>query len=47
MSKFDKYISAIDDIEPLTYMGYIEKIIGLTIESNGPAAQIGEICHCV
>lgn len=36
---------AIDKIEPLEFSGKVEKIIGLSIESAGPKAEIGEICR--
>lgn len=31
--------------EPYRYMGKIEKIIGMTIESSGPTCNIGDVCR--
>lgn len=40
---FAKYIKVID--EPLfKYMGKVVNVVGLTIESAGPAAKLGDIC---
>ena len=40
-----KYISAISDKRLVKYTGNITKVTGLTIESNGPMASIGELCY--
>lgn len=40
-----KYISAINDKRLVKYTGNITKVTGLTIESNGPMASIGELCY--
>lgn len=40
-----KYISAVEDKRFMKYTGNITKVTGLTIESNGPMATIGELCH--
>ncbi|NLU40678.1 MAG: flagellar protein export ATPase FliI [Firmicutes bacterium] len=37
--------AAIRATDPITANGRIKQVIGLTIESAGPAAQIGELCH--
>ncbi|MFO7151716.1 MAG: flagellar protein export ATPase FliI [Bacillota bacterium] len=46
MSKglFENYRAIIDRIDTLKIKGRISKIVGLTIESQGPPAEIGEIC---
>lgn len=38
------YVSAIRAKDPYSYLGRIDKIIGLMIESVGPVCSIGEIC---
>jgi flagellum-specific ATP synthase len=40
-----KYINAVEDKRFMKYTGNITKVTGLTIESNGPMATIGELCH--
>lgn len=40
-----KYINAVEDKRFMKYTGNITKVAGLTIESNGPMATIGELCH--
>ncbi|MDL2273078.1 flagellar protein export ATPase FliI [Oscillospiraceae bacterium OttesenSCG-928-G22] len=42
---FAKYSDILRDIDPLRYSGHVYKISGLTVESNGPAVKIGEMCH--
>ncbi len=40
-----KYISAVKDKRFMKYTGRITKVTGLTIESIGPMATIGELCY--
>lgn len=40
-----KYISAVKEKRFMKYTGKITKVAGLTIESNGPMATIGELCY--
>lgn len=40
----DKYLSLIDQIQTIQKHGKVIQVIGLTIESEGPNAKIGEIC---
>jgi flagellum-specific ATP synthase len=40
----DKYRRLVQETDLLEYSGNVSQIIGLTIESNGPAAKIGDIC---
>ncbi|MDR7856271.1 flagellar protein export ATPase FliI [Tissierella sp.] len=40
-----KYITAVKDKRFMKYTGKITKVAGLTIESNGPMATIGELCY--
>lgn len=41
----EKYINAIENKRFVKYTGEITKVAGLTIESNGPIATIGELCQ--
>ncbi len=40
-----KYIDSINEKRFVKYTGKITKVTGLTIESNGPMATIGELCY--
>ncbi len=40
-----KYKKLIDEVEVIRFTGRVERIVGLTIESVGPAVQQGEICR--
>ena len=39
-----KYKESIHNFNPLSYLGKISQIVGLTIESIGPQVSLGEIC---
>lgn len=39
-----KYIKALDKADGIRQTGRVKQVIGLVIESQGPSAQIGEIC---
>ncbi|MCX7614251.1 MAG: flagellar protein export ATPase FliI [Clostridiales bacterium] len=41
---FDIYQQALEKTNTLVYKGKVDKIIGMVIESNGPRANIGEVC---
>lgn len=40
----DKYMELIAEMEPVKKHGKVIQVIGLTIESKGPYAKIGELC---
>ncbi|MGI6707453.1 MAG: flagellar protein export ATPase FliI [Clostridia bacterium] len=40
-----KYRKALKRIDPIVYTGRVSQVIGLMVESSGPAVQMGEICH--
>jgi flagellum-specific ATP synthase len=40
-----KYRDLVREADLEEHSGYVSQIIGLTIESNGPAAKIGDICN--
>jgi flagellum-specific ATP synthase len=41
----DRYIARVAGIEPAPVIGKVARVVGLLIESNGPAASVGEICE--
>lgn len=40
-----KYRSILERSDFIEYSGKVSKVVGLTIESDGPEANIGELCH--
>jgi len=40
-----KYIEAIRQIDPVRVNGKVTQVIGLTVESEGPEASVGDVCH--
>jgi flagellum-specific ATP synthase len=40
-----KYKEIIDEVEVIKFTGHVERIIGLTIESVGPAVKYGDLCR--
>lgn len=40
-----KYRTLVQNIKPVTYLGRVSQIIGLTIESVGPHVSMGEMCR--
>lgn len=45
MSVFDKYTTVIERTETVRYIGRVQRVQGLLIESAGPQAVIGEVCQ--
>jgi flagellum-specific ATP synthase len=45
MGVFDKYTVRLSDLDPIKFTGVVERVQGLLIESNGPAAVVGELCQ--
>ena len=43
--EFKKYKTILDNLNPIQQNGTISQIIGLIIESYGPAASIGDVCY--
>jgi len=41
---FQKYHEVLEKTNLIEYIGKVTKVVGLTIESNGPEVNIGEIC---
>lgn len=42
---FDKYFTALNEAPTWTQKGRISQVVGLTIESNGPRVNLGELCE--
>ena len=42
---FEKYNMALADSDLIKYTGRVSQVIGLTIESQGPAVNLGELCN--
>ncbi|MDI6870349.1 MAG: flagellar protein export ATPase FliI [Bacillota bacterium] len=38
-------LEALDDFEPVRLLGKVSQVIGLTVESVGPAVHLGELCY--
>jgi len=43
----EKYKTALEDLDTITYEGTVSKSIGLLVESKGPLAGVGELCRIV
>ncbi|MDQ6759259.1 MAG: FliI/YscN family ATPase [Acidobacteriota bacterium] len=43
----DRYLASLERADPLQWTGKVSQIIGLLVESNGPAAAIGDFCEAV
>lgn len=40
-----KYIQTLQHLDPIRLNGKVTQVIGLTVESEGPDAKIGDVCH--
>ncbi|GIQ68644.1 EscN/YscN/HrcN family type III secretion system ATPase [Xylanibacillus composti] len=45
MPDLQKYLEELRHLDPIRTNGKVMQVIGLTIESEGPDARIGDICH--
>jgi len=45
MADFQKYFNELASMNLIKFTGYVSRIVGLTIESIGPAVEIGEVCQ--
>ena len=41
----DRYRKKLAAVEPLCRLGKVEKVVGLTLEAEGPPTYVGEICY--
>ncbi|MDR0331564.1 MAG: flagellar protein export ATPase FliI [Chitinispirillales bacterium] len=42
---FDSYLDFVKSYEPARVYGRVTEVIGILIESTGPSASVGDICH--
>ena len=42
---FDPYLARLERVDPFTWSGEVVELVGLLIESRGPAAAIGDFCE--
>ncbi|HID10076.1 MAG TPA: hypothetical protein EYP17_02075, partial [Candidatus Latescibacteria bacterium] len=45
MFPVEVYIQAVRETEPICYIGRVDRVVGLVIESLGPPAPVGELCR--
>ncbi|MCT4595580.1 MAG: flagellar protein export ATPase FliI [Anaeromicrobium sp.] len=45
MINFLKYENALENMDLIKYTGKVSRVVGLMVESNGPAVNLGEICE--
>ena len=45
MIKLAKYKNILEDIDTIKVYGRVKRLIGVTIESEGPAGSVGELCY--
>ena len=43
----DKYLKAVDRTDPVKYVGRVERVQGILVESTGPRAAVGEFCRII
>ncbi len=46
-SVFSKYKTAVLDFDPIKYAGTVTRVQGMLVESRGPQAVVGELCHII
>ncbi|MCA9564972.1 MAG: EscN/YscN/HrcN family type III secretion system ATPase, partial [Myxococcales bacterium] len=44
MREFDRALGALRDVDSFTYVGRVNRVVGLTLEGYLPSAQIGATC---
>ncbi|MCL2182351.1 MAG: flagellar protein export ATPase FliI [Chitinispirillia bacterium] len=42
---FDSYLDSVKSSEPARVYGKVTEVIGILIESTGPSASVGDVCH--
>ncbi len=43
----EKYLKAVDRTDPVKYLGRVKRVQGILVESIGPRAAVGEMCHII
>ncbi|MCM8774280.1 MAG: flagellum-specific ATP synthase FliI, partial [Candidatus Omnitrophica bacterium] len=41
----EKYSKILESVDPVKLNGRVTQVVGLVIESDGPAVAIGELCY--
>lgn len=44
---FEKYRTAVEELDPIRYTGVVTRVRGMLIESNGPQVVVGEVCQII
>lgn len=44
IERMDRWIAAVERCDPVEVRGRVTRVVGLLVESTGPAAAVGEIC---
>lgn len=42
---FEKYRTAVEELDPIRYTGVVTRVRGMLIESSGPQVVVGEVCQ--
>lgn len=45
MTRFERYYGRLRALDPVERSGKVMKVVGLTVESNGPSVNMGDICR--
>jgi flagellum-specific ATP synthase len=43
----EKYLKAVTRVDPVKYLGKVIRVQGILVESLGPRAAVGEMCHII
>lgn len=43
----DRYLTALDRTDPMQWAGKVTQLVGLLVESEGPAAAVGDFCEVI
>lgn len=44
-SRVNRYLQVIQELDEFRQYGVVTQVVGLTVEAEGPGANLGEICH--
>ncbi|MEO8659287.1 MAG: flagellum-specific ATP synthase FliI, partial [Bryobacteraceae bacterium] len=39
------YLECLEHVDPVEWAGVVTELVGLLVESRGPAAAVGDFCH--
>lgn len=43
----ERYLSVVDRTDPMQWSGKVSQLVGLLVESHGPAAAVGDFCEAI